>query len=101
MRKISMQAAGDPKQDESRPLTDRELEILGLLAAGSSTAAIAKDLSISPTTVRNHVQRILTKLQVHSRLAAVARGYSKGLIVWDAGPRKRRIETSERSSRKD
>jgi DNA-binding NarL/FixJ family response regulator len=88
MRKISMQAAGDPKQGESRPLTDRELEILGLLAAGSSTAAIAKDLSISPTTVRNHVQRIITKLQVHSRLAAVARAYSKGLIVWEAGPRK-------------
>ncbi len=74
MRKISRQpAGGDPKQDGKRPLTDRELEILRRLAAGSSTAAIARDLSIAPTTVRNHVQRIITKLHVHSRLAAVAR----------------------------
>ena len=86
MRRISAQAPGDAKQEENRPLTDRELEILGLLAAGSSTAAIANALSISPTTVRNHVQRIITKLQVHSRLAAVALAYSEGLLVWGRGP---------------
>jgi LuxR family maltose regulon positive regulatory protein len=44
------------------------------------TAAIARELSISLATVRNHAQRILAKLGVHSRLAAVARGYALGLV---------------------
>lgn len=86
MKKIAAQPRDDGREFEK--LTDRELEILRLLAAGSSTAAIARKLSISPTTVRNHVQRILTKLHVHSRLAAVALAYAEGLIVWGAGPRK-------------
>jgi len=83
MKKTAVQPKDDGKEIEK--LTDRELEILGLLAAGSSTAEIATELSISPTTVRNHVQRILTKLHVHSRLAAVAFAYSEGLIVWRSG----------------
>jgi DNA-binding CsgD family transcriptional regulator len=57
-------------------LTAREREILQFFASGLSTAAIAKRLMISPVTVRNHSQRILAKLGVHSRLAAVARGYA-------------------------
>ena len=85
MKKISLRLSGDRKENGNRPLTDRELEILRLLAAGSSTAAIARDLSISSTTVRNHVQRIITKLQVHSRLAAVAQGYARGLIALETG----------------
>jgi DNA-binding NarL/FixJ family response regulator len=66
---------------EPRKLTAREREILGLLAVGTGTAAIAGQLAISTATVRNHVQRIIAKLRVHSRLAAVARGYSTGLIT--------------------
>ena len=101
MREISLRLVSDRRPDPAgraheargndgdRPLTGRELEILRLLAAGLSTAAIASDLSISSTTVRNHVQRIITKLKVHSRLAAVALGYAKGLIAWEAGPGKR------------
>ncbi|HSD71717.1 MAG TPA: LuxR C-terminal-related transcriptional regulator [Thermoanaerobaculia bacterium] len=65
---------------KERQLTTREREILRFLAFGMGTAAIAKELSISPATVRNHAQRILAKLQVHSRLAAVARGYAIGLL---------------------
>ena len=53
-------------------LTNREWEILCLLADGESGAAIADKLFISPTTVRNHVQHILAKLEVHSRVEAVA-----------------------------
>jgi DNA-binding CsgD family transcriptional regulator len=63
-----------------RQLTIREKEILGFLGFGLGTAAIARELSISPATVRNHAQRILAKLQDHSRLAAVAHGYATGLL---------------------
>jgi two-component system, NarL family, nitrate/nitrite response regulator NarL len=49
-------------------LTRRELDILRLLAAG----AMAERLHVSPATVRNHVQHILEKLGVHSRLEAAA-----------------------------
>ncbi len=53
-------------------LTSRELEVLTLLVQGLSGADIATKLSISRNTVRTHIQSILTKLQVHSRLEAAA-----------------------------
>jgi len=53
-------------------LSGRELEVLRSLSSGASTDDIASRLSISPRTVRNHVQHIMSKLNVHSRLEAVA-----------------------------
>lgn len=53
-------------------LTPREREILSLLTDGFDGSAIAEDLYISPATVRNHIQHILEKLEVHSRTEAVA-----------------------------
>lgn len=53
-------------------LTPREREVLSLLASGNGTKDIAEFLSISINTVRNHIQHILEKLQVHTRLEAVA-----------------------------
>jgi len=53
-------------------LTRRELEVLRLMTAGVSTAAAAERLHVSRATIRNHVQNILGKLDVHSRLEAVA-----------------------------
>jgi PAS domain S-box-containing protein len=53
-------------------LTRREMEILGLIAGGANTRAMAERLHVSPATVRNHVQNILGKLGVHSRLEAAA-----------------------------
>ena len=53
-------------------LTSREREILALLVDGHGTRDIAQFLSISTSTVRNHIQHILQKLQVHTRLEAVA-----------------------------
>ena len=53
-------------------LSQRELEVLSLLARGHSTKDLAQVLSISTNTVRNHIQHILQKLHVHSRLEAVA-----------------------------
>lgn len=61
-------------------LTDRELEILKLLAKGTATGAIAEQLHISRTTVNNHVQHILTKLNAHTRLEAIRRAEHAGLI---------------------
>ena len=65
----------------TRLLSDRECDLLTELARGLSTAEIAETLHISPTTVRNHVQRILTKLGAHSRLEAVAIAIKKGIIA--------------------
>jgi DNA-binding NarL/FixJ family response regulator len=66
--------------NQEERLTKREREILGFFAEGFGTEAIARRLAISRVTVRNHAQRILAKLRVHSRLAAVAHGYRGGLI---------------------
>ena len=60
-------------------LTPRERELLKLLASGKSTNSIAEALRISPRTVRNHVNNILGKLDVHSRLEAVAYAMRSGL----------------------
>ncbi|MCZ2826649.1 MULTISPECIES: response regulator transcription factor [unclassified Modestobacter] len=60
-------------------LTDREREVLDLLAAGLSTGRIAGRLALSDKTVRNHVSAVLTKLQVPDRSAAVARARAAGL----------------------
>ncbi len=53
-------------------LTNREREVLNLLAEGLDGAAIAERLVLSPATVRNHIQHILARLDVHSRAEAVA-----------------------------
>lgn len=53
-------------------LTSREREVLRLLARGNNTDAISSQLSLSSATVRNHIQRLMAKLEVHSRVEAVA-----------------------------
>jgi DNA-binding CsgD family transcriptional regulator len=58
--------------DPSWGLSARESQVLRCLAGGDDTAEIAKQLGISETTVRNHVQHVLRKLGVHGRLEAVA-----------------------------
>ena len=89
-------AAGSPRRlrggafDAEEKLTTREREVLGLFAEGFGTDAIARHLSIAAVSVRNHSQRILRKLGVHSRLAAVARGYRDGLIARESEFRDRR-----------
>jgi DNA-binding NarL/FixJ family response regulator len=65
-------------------LTARELEVLRLIADGSSTQEIARQLFISPQTVRTHIEHVLSKLQVNSRVGAVAVAYKEGLIEREA-----------------
>ena len=60
-------------------LTDRERELLGLLAQGLTNAAIAERLTLSPKTVRNHVSNIYSKLQVADRAQAIIRAREAGL----------------------
>lgn len=62
------------------PLSARELEVLEMVADGQPNATIAESLVISVSTVRNHVQNILRKLDAHSRLEAVAIAVRQGLI---------------------
>ena len=60
-------------------LTGREREVLNLIAAGRSNAAIARDLVISPKTVSNHISAIFAKLQVADRAEAIIRARQAGL----------------------
>jgi DNA-binding NarL/FixJ family response regulator len=62
-------------------LTPRELEILKLLAAGLAQGEIASKLFITQKTVAKHIERVLKKLDVHSRTEAVAHAYREGLIA--------------------
>lgn len=69
-----------PRSPGLEPLTQREIETLGMLAAGHSTGEIARRLFISPVTVRNHVQHILEKLGVHSKSEAIAYAFRHHLV---------------------
>ena len=61
-------------------LTDRELEVLRLVAKGMNNREIAKELYISDNTVKNHVRNILEKLQLHSRMEAVMYAVKEKLL---------------------
>jgi DNA-binding NarL/FixJ family response regulator len=65
---------------ELQTLTEREAEILGLLAGARTNAEIAAALFISEHTVRTHVARILAKLQLHDRAQAIVLAYETGLV---------------------
>lgn len=79
-------AAGAMSEDErdarlrARQLTARELEILAMLAEGASSADIRGRLVVSPNTVRTHIQNILSKLQVHTRLEAATFAVRYGIV---------------------
>ena len=68
------------KEGEPVLLSEREKEILRHLAQGESAAEIGKKLFISTVTVRTHVQAILRKLDVHSKLEAVVFAFHHGLV---------------------
>jgi two-component system, NarL family, response regulator DevR len=70
----------EPERRLGSDLTAREVEVLGLLAEGLSSEAIAGRLFLSQNTVRNHVQNLLAKLGAHSRLEAVSIAARSGLL---------------------
>jgi non-specific serine/threonine protein kinase len=65
---------------DGSPLTERELEVLRLLATGASNPQIAERLFISRGTVRTHVSSILAKLEVHTRTEAVSKAHREGWL---------------------
>jgi DNA-binding NarL/FixJ family response regulator len=69
-----------PQQVPPPKLTDREMEVLRLVARGMNNRDIAKELFISENTVKNHVRNILEKLQIHSRMEAVMIAVREKLI---------------------
>jgi PAS domain S-box-containing protein len=62
-------------------LTPRQREILELLASGRSTADIAKELTLSTETVRNHLRSVLRELNAHTRVEAIATAQRLGLLA--------------------
>jgi len=69
-----------PQQVPAPRLTDREMEVLRLVARGLNNRDIAKELFISENTVKNHVRNILEKLQLHSRMEAVVYAVRENLL---------------------
>ena len=61
-------------------LSDREIEVLRLLAAGKGNAEIAQELFISPKTVKNHIASILVKLQIENRIQAAVYAVKAGIV---------------------
>jgi DNA-binding NarL/FixJ family response regulator len=61
-------------------LSDREIEVLKLIANGKDNAVIAADLHISPKTVKNHISNILMKLQIDNRIQAAVYAVRSGIV---------------------
>ncbi|HWY14676.1 MAG TPA: response regulator transcription factor [Rhizomicrobium sp.] len=83
-------ACGKPCESEAEvnatpmpggPLSEREGAVLSLIADGHSNKEIARNLVIAPETVKSHVKRIFTKLNVEKRVDAVARARSMGILA--------------------
>jgi DNA-binding NarL/FixJ family response regulator len=76
-----IRATGPSAREEAAPavLTDREMQVLRLIANGVDNAQIAAELHISPKTVKNHISNILMKLQIENRIQAAVFAVRSGL----------------------
>lgn len=77
-RRIYAPELVDMVYEEENPLTDREVQVLGLIAEGKNTKQIASELYLTTGTVRNYISVILDKLDVTNRIEAISRFKEKG-----------------------
>ncbi len=78
---LRSQSAGSARTETLRAeLSDRELEVLKLIAIGKDNAEIARELFISPKTVKNHISNILMKLQIENRIQAAVYAVRSGIV---------------------
>ncbi len=76
----TMQSGGDGEDGDRQRLTDREIEVLELVAQGHTNRDIAEQLLISENTVKKHLSHILEKLQLENRVQAAAYAVQRGVI---------------------
>lgn len=77
---VASRLVGRARESGERALSAREIEVLMLVARGTSNKLIARDLEISETTVKTHLLHIFSKLGVDDRTAAVTRAVERGII---------------------
>lgn len=77
---LSHSAIRIPHSATKEPLSQREIEVLQLLATGLSNKGIAQTLVIAVSTVKKHLKNIYQKLNVHSRTEAIARARELGIL---------------------
>ena len=75
-----MSASGQHSQPGQPSLSSRELEVLGLVSRGLTNAEIGRELFISEATVKTHLLRTFSKLDVSDRTAAVTTAIARGLL---------------------
>jgi DNA-binding NarL/FixJ family response regulator len=78
---VATRLMGQLRQPASEPLSQRELEVLELVARGSTNREAAKQLFISEATVKTHLLHVYAKLGVNDRAAAVAAAFSRGYLT--------------------
>jgi DNA-binding NarL/FixJ family response regulator len=76
----SQTASEDAAETIRTELSDREIEVLKLIANGKDNAQIARELYISPKTVKNHISNILMKLQIENRIQAAVYAVRSGIV---------------------
>jgi DNA-binding NarL/FixJ family response regulator len=76
----AQQTAGGRAKPVRAELSERELDVLKLIAVGKDNAEIAKELYISPKTVKNHISNILMKLQIDNRIQAAVYAVRSGIV---------------------
>ncbi|MEU0878388.1 response regulator transcription factor [Lentzea sp. NPDC005914] len=83
---VATRLLGQVREPALEPLSAREVDVLALVAKGSTNRAVAAALFISEATVKTHLLHVYAKLGVSDRAAAVAVAYERGLLQGRAGP---------------
>ena len=83
---VASRLLGQVRAPVAEPLTQRELEVLQLVARGTTNREAARRLFIGEASVKAHLRHLYTKLGVNDRAAAVAAAYERGLLTPGGGP---------------